>query len=91
MTDDEEFELVRAAIVESTEKLAVAIEKHGSGQWDYMIVAVPSGRPFTRIGLMSSMQPEQLPLFLKWLGDQMAACAKRGAILTDQVGAEKPS
>jgi hypothetical protein len=89
--NDKEFEHIRTAIEAATETLAGAIEKHGECQWDYLIVAVPTGRRTTRIAMMSSVLPRGLPSFIEYILNGLRVSAARNSMLTDMPGEGQPS
>lgn len=86
---DEEFQHIKAAIESAADTLASALDKHATGQWDYLVVAVPSGRRVTHVPMMTSVLPEELAAFTKYLA--FITVSAQGSMLTNQPGVGKPS
>lgn len=91
LSTDDEFQKIREGIEASADVLGGAIERHGGGSWDYMIVAVPVNRGIKEVGLMTSVPSTQLPHFLAYLLAQYRACAAHGRVIDDRTEGMKPS
>ena len=89
--EDAEFEQIKSGIERATEVLAKAVEEHGAAQWDYLIVAVPTGRPSTRIAMMASVPVKGLPMFLTFILNAFKSSAVVGRVIDDTKPEGKPS
>lgn len=89
--EEQEFEHVRKGLSLAADEVAKAVNEYGNGEWDYIIVAVPTGRPTTRIALMSSVPAQGLGMFIDFIHNAFAKSQKNGQLLTDEPSEGRPS
>jgi hypothetical protein len=90
-----DFERIKHSIEQAADIMRAAVEKDDTRQWDYFIVAVPetqSGEKTTTIAMLSSVAPEELPYFVKFLDVVLTKSIKTGRFIDDRSKPEgKPS
>lgn len=94
MDEQEEFLKVKKAIEDASEGLSKVLEQcQGERrQWDYLIVAVPSGGggPVS-IPMMTSVTPEELPSFIFYISHVTKHARQNGRFMDDRTPEGKPS
>jgi len=94
VSTEEEVDAIGAAVMQAGSVVSSAFEKHATGRWAYLVVAVPPYEPTASVVTLlmkSSESAEQMADFLQYIQVAYVRSFERGMVIDDRKPDERPS